>query len=103
MAMCDPRLGGLKLLHLQPHKNYYFSGTFKASTSAAAALAPIFEQDNRSLSRRSGMLHGLHWQALPHGHEKLVRVGRDAVLYIVVALRLASPTYGRHMAVDDPG
>ena len=53
-----------------------------------------FVQDNHSLSRSSGTLRGLHFQAPPAAQGKLVRCGRGAIFDVAVDIRRGSPTYG---------
>ena len=57
-----------------------------------------FVQDNLSRSAR-GALRGLHFQN-PNPQGKLVTVLRGAVRDVVVDVRVGSPTFGRHVAVD---
>src|SRR5262245_65550292 len=57
-----------------------------------------FVQDN--LSRSSyGVLRGLHLQN-PNTQGKLVSVLRGRVRDVVVDVRVGSPTFGRHVAVE---
>jgi dTDP-4-dehydrorhamnose 3,5-epimerase len=58
-----------------------------------------FVQDNESHSRR-GVVRGLHFQREPHAQAKLVRVTTGRILDVVVDMRRASPTFGRHIAVE---
>ena len=55
-------------------------------------------QDNLSRSAR-GTLRGLHFQD-PKPQGKLVTVLRGAVLDVAVDVRVGSPTFGQHVAVD---
>jgi dTDP-4-dehydrorhamnose 3,5-epimerase len=54
-----------------------------------------FVQDNESLSHARA-LRGLHFQAMPNGQAKLVRVARGAVMDVCVDIRSHSPTCGQH-------
>lgn len=63
-------------------------------------VAPVeFVQDNESMSTR-GVMRGLHFQRPPHAQAKLVRCVRGRVLDVAVDIRVGSPTYGRHVAVE---
>lgn len=61
-----------------------------------------FVQDNESCSSR-GVMRGLHFQRPPFTQAKLVRCVSGAVFDVVVDLRVGSPTYGRHVAVELTG
>ncbi len=58
-----------------------------------------FVQDNESKSVR-GVMRGLHFQRPPYTQSKLVRCVRGAVLDVAVDIRVGSPTYGQHLAVE---
>ena len=58
-----------------------------------------FVQDNESMSSY-GVMRGLHFQRPPFTQSKLVRCVRGAVLDVAVDLRVGSPTYGKHVAVE---
>ncbi len=63
-------------------------------------VAPIsFVQDNQSKSSRR-VVRGLHFQKPPFAQAKLVRCTQGSVVDVAVDLRLDSPTYGRHVAVE---
>lgn len=59
----------------------------------------VFVQDNES-SSSYGVLRGLHFQRAPHAQSKLVRVVSGRVLDVAVDIRVGSPTFGRHVAVE---
>ena len=76
----------------------FFLETFQAERYADFGLAQPFVQDNLSRSAR-GTLRGLHFQE-PNPQGKLVTVLRGAVRDVAVDIRVGSPTFGRHVAVD---
>lgn len=58
-----------------------------------------FVQDNESKSTK-GVLRGLHYQLPPAAQSKLVRVIKGCVLDVAVDIRVGSPTFGKHVAVE---
>lgn len=78
----------------------FFSETFNRQRLEDAGIAFTPIQDNHARSVASGTVRGLHWQAAPMAQAKLVRVLKGAVLDVVVDVRPASPTFGRHVAVE---
>ncbi len=102
MDVLDTGIPGLKLVRPRYFEDErgYFVEIFKRSSFRDAGLPYEFVQDNVSLSRQPGTMRGMHWQAPPFAQAKLVRVGRGAVLDMVVDLRRHSPTYGQHFAVE---
>ena len=76
----------------------FFSETFQAERYASAGMPYPFVQDNWSRSRR-GVLRGLHLQN-PKAQGKLVSVVRGHVLDVAVDVRVGSPTFGRHFAME---
>jgi len=78
----------------------FFSETYSAPALAAAGLDLLFVQDNHSLSRRAGVMRGLHYQLPPFAQDKLVRVVRGAILDVAVDIRKSSPTFGRWLSLE---
>jgi dTDP-4-dehydrorhamnose 3,5-epimerase len=76
----------------------FFLETFQAKRYADIGIVRPFVQDNLSRSVR-GTLRGLHFQH-PKEQGKLVTVLRGAVRDVVVDVRIGSPTFGKHVAVD---
>lgn len=76
----------------------FFVETFQAPRYAASGIANPFVQDNLSRSAR-GVLRGLHLQN-PGAQGKLVSVLRGRVLDVAVDVRVGSPTWARHVAVE---
>ena len=78
----------------------FFSETYSVTGLAAAGIDMIFVQDNHSLSRKAGVLRGLHYQLPPFAQDKLVRVISGAILDVAVDIRKSSPTFGRWLALE---
>jgi dTDP-4-dehydrorhamnose 3,5-epimerase len=76
----------------------FFLEHYQTERYAAHGVAGPFVQDNMSRSSR-GVLRGLHLQN-PRPQGKLVGVMRGRVLDVAVDVRVGSPTFGRHVAVE---
>ena len=80
------------------HRGYFFE-SFSERDFNSQVCQVRFVQDNESKSRY-GVLRGLHFQKPPYAQSKLVRVVKGAVLDVAVDIRMGSPTFGRHVAVE---
>lgn len=76
----------------------FFVETFQSIRYAEHGIVRPFVQDNMSRSSR-GVLRGLHLQN-PNTQGKLVSVIRGRVLDVAVDVRVGSPNFGRHVAVE---
>jgi len=76
----------------------YFFESF-SENQFSKVVETKFVQDNESKSS-FGVLRGLHFQNPPYAQSKLVRVIKGRVLDVAVDIRKASPTYGKHVAVE---
>jgi len=81
-----------------PDERGFFSETFQAERYREAGLPFPFVQDNWAHSK-DRVLRGLHLQN-PNAQGKLVSVLRGSVLDVAVDVRVGSPTFARHVAVE---
>lgn len=72
----------------------YFARTYDVD-----ALGPVVQMST-SFNARAGTLRGLHFQADPHGEDKLVRCTRGAIFDVAVDLRPRSPTRHRWFGLE---
>ena len=78
----------------------YFTETFRQDLFEKAVGYQVnFLQDNESRSSK-GVLRGLHFQLAPFAQSKLVRVIEGRVLDVAVDIRVGSPNFGQHVAVE---
>ncbi len=77
----------------------YFMETFSKKEFDEKVAKVDFVQDNESMSSY-GVMRGLHFQAPPFTQAKLVRCVKGRVLDVAVDIRVGSPTYGKHVAVE---
>jgi len=78
----------------------FFMETYKESEFKANGIDVSFVQDNHSLSRRKGVLRGLHYQMPPHAQAKLVRVPFGRIFDVAVDIRRGSPTFGKWVSAQ---
>ena len=76
----------------------FFLETFQAERYRPWGICRPFVQDNLSRSA-FGVLRGLHLQN-PKTQGKLVTVLRGRILDVAVDVRLGSPTFSRHVAIE---
>ena len=91
------KISTLKLLKPKRHgdRRGFFAEIYSRSKFSELGIDVEFVQDNHSLSKDTGTLRGLHFQAPPHAQAKLVRCGRGAIFDVAVDIRRGSPTYGQ--------
>ena len=79
-------------------RGYFYESYSKRDFDAM--VRPVdFVQDNQSMSTY-GVVRGLHFQRGEHAQSKLVRVIQGTVLDVAVDVRIGSPTFGQHVAVE---
>ena len=102
MQVETTKLDGVLILTPTRHGDArgFFSESWNKQTLAAQGIDLEFVQDNHSLSQSVGTVRGLHYQTPPHAQDKLVRCGRGALLDVAVDIRVGSPTFGQHVAVE---
>ena len=90
VLILEPRLFG--------DQRGFFLETYQLSRYAEHGIGRPFVQDNMSRSGH-GVLRGLHLQN-PFTQGKLVTALRGRVLDVAVDVRVGSPRFGRHVAVE---
>lgn len=92
------------LLVLKPRvfgdaRGYFFESYSAREFNEAVGQEIQFVQDNESSSIR-GVIRGLHFQLPPFAQAKLIRCVSGKVIDVALDLRLDSPTYGKHFAIE---
>ena len=101
MNVIETGIEGLLILEPRIFKDArgYFFESF-SQREFEDKVGPVrFVQDNESMSTY-GVMRGLHFQRPPYTQSKLVRCVSGRVLDVAVDIRLGSPTYGQHVAVE---
>ena len=78
----------------------WFTESYNKNKLAEAGIIAVFVQDNRSFTKKSGTLRGLHLQNKPFTQAKLVSCSQGAVLDVAVDVRTDSPTYRQWVRVE---
>ncbi|MCS6780943.1 MAG: dTDP-4-dehydrorhamnose 3,5-epimerase [Geminicoccaceae bacterium] len=78
----------------------FFCELWNRRRFAEAGLDLDFVQDNLARSAAAGTLRGLHFQSPPSAQSKLVGVLAGRILDVAVDLRVGSPTFKHHVAVE---
>nr|WP_311144371.1 dTDP-4-dehydrorhamnose 3,5-epimerase [uncultured Porphyromonas sp.] len=101
MKVIETAIEGVVILEPRLFKDDrgYFFESFSEKVFKEQVRDTTFVQDNESASCY-GVLRGLHFQRPPFAQSKLVRVVRGAVLDVAVDIRVGSPTFGQHVAVE---
>ena len=101
MNVIKTNLEGVVIIEPKVHgdnRGYLFE-SYSERDFCANVREVRFVQDNESKSR-FGVLRGLHFQKPPYAQGKLVRVVKGAVLDVAVDIRIGSPTFGKHVAIE---
>lgn len=77
----------------------YFFEAYNEQVFQENGVILKFVQDNQSQSSY-GVIRGLHYQIAPYSQSKLIRVLEGAILDVAVDIRMGSPTYGKHVAIE---
>ncbi len=95
-------LPGVLLIKPKKHGDHrgFFSEVFRNDVLKQHGVDLAWVQDNHSFSAPVGVVRGLHFQAPPFAQAKILRTLRGAILDVAVDIRIGSPTYGQHVAVE---
>lgn len=80
----------------------HFTRTYCTRELAEHCLEAEIVQRSVSFNKLRGTLRGLHYQAPPHGENRIVACRRGAVFNVALDLRRNSPTFKRWFGVTLP-
>jgi dTDP-4-dehydrorhamnose 3,5-epimerase len=102
MRLAATPLAGAYVIELRrlEDERGHFARTFDAELLAEHGLDARVSQCSLSFNRSAGTLRGMHFQAVPHGEAKLVRVVRGAVWDAIIDLRPDSTTFKQWFGIE---
>ncbi len=78
----------------------WLSEVWSQQTLADAGLDVTFTQDNLTFSPMPGVVRALHYQIPPEVQGKLITCLTGAIYDVALDIRVGSPTYGQHFALE---
>jgi dTDP-4-dehydrorhamnose 3,5-epimerase len=98
MRVTETPLAGVKLVEPErvTDERGFFARTFCSEELGAGNIV----QCSISWNEKRGTLRGLHWQADPHGEEKLIRCTMGRVFDVAADVRRDSPSFKRWFSVE---
>ena len=105
MKFSKTTLPGVWLIELEPREDErgFLARTFCENEFADHGLNIRWPQCNLTLTRKSGMLRGMHFQAEHKPEIKLIRCAVGAIFDVLVDVRRDSPTFARWEGFDLTG
>jgi len=105
MKFSQTTLAGLWLIELELREDErgFLARTFCENEFAAHGLNTRWPQCNLTLTKKRGMVRGMHWQAEPKPEIKLIRCAGGAIHDVIVDVRHDSPTFGKWEAFELSG
>lgn len=82
-----------------PDQRGYFFECFNQEVLNDAGISFTPVQDNESKSTK-GVIRGLHYQLMPYGQAKLIRVIEGRIFDVALDLRKSSRTFGKWFGID---
>jgi len=96
MKFSRTKLTGLWLIdpELREDERGFLARTYCDNEFAAHSLNTRWPQCNLTLTRKRGMIRGMHFQAEPKPETKLIRCAAGIIFDVLVDVRPESPTFG---------
>ncbi len=97
MKFAQTRLPGVWSIDLEPREDErgFLARTYCENEFAEHGLNIRWPQCNLTLTRKRGMLRGMHFQAEPKPEIKLIRCAAGSIYDVLVDVRQGSPTFGQ--------
>lgn len=100
MVIEETFINGLKIIHLEKHMDTrgLFLKVFNSEVFQQYGLETEFKENYFSVSSKN-VLRGMHFQAPPYDHTKLVYCSNGKVMDVVLDLRKSSPTFRKYLSI----
>lgn len=100
-ALYDTPLAGLWLIERKPigDERGFLQRFFCQESLGSLLGGKTIRQINHTLTRKSGAVRGLHFQASPYAEIKIISCLKGKVCDVAVDLRKGSPTFLQHHSV----
>ena len=97
MKFSQTSLAGLWLIELELREDErgFLARTYCEREFAEHGLNTRWPQCNLTLTKKRGMIRGMHFQADPKPEIKLIRCAAGAIFDVLVDVRRDSPTFGK--------
>lgn len=101
LKLLDTKINGLKILEPRVFEDRRgkFIKTFNDAFFAEHGFNIQINESYYSISHK-GVLRGMHFQAPPHDHLKIVYVPYGKIIDVVLDIRKNSPTYGESFEIE---
>lgn len=102
MRFTPTPLAGACVVEIEPKADDrgFFARAFCRAEFRDHQLNPEIDQCSISFNASRGTLRGMHFQAVPHEEDKLVRCTAGAIFDVIVDIRRTSPTFGAWFGVE---
>lgn len=102
MRITETRLAGAFVIEPERREDPrgFFAQLWTEQELSAHGMAARFVQCNTAHNLRRGTLRGMHYQAAPHGQDKLISCTAGAIYDVGVDLRPHSPTFRQWVGVE---
>jgi dTDP-4-dehydrorhamnose 3,5-epimerase len=98
MKFEETQFSGVTMIELEPHVDSrgFFERFFCGRELRSAGITFNVAQCNLTVSRK-GALRGMHYEYPPVSEQKIVRCFQGTVYYVLLDMRVGSPTYLQHV------
>lgn len=101
MRFIKTNIAGVLIIENDVHKDSRgaFVKTFSKEDFSNLGLEWNFCESYYTYSKE-GVIRGMHFQAPPHAHAKLITIVHGCVVDVILDLRISSPTMGQYTTVE---